>query len=66
MSHQDRRDPLPKGYQFGDAGPQSLVFHAQSYAAAICGCGWSFTGLVETSVGIPSHDCPLKQLLREN
>lgn len=20
MSHQDRRDPLPKGYQFGDAG----------------------------------------------
>lgn len=20
MSHQDRRDPLPKGYQYGDAG----------------------------------------------
>lgn len=21
MSHQDRREPLPKGYQFGDAAP---------------------------------------------
>jgi hypothetical protein len=24
-SHQDRRDPLPKGYQFGDAGKSELA-----------------------------------------
>lgn len=37
MSHQDRRDPLPKGYQFGDAHEHDyraryvaapFVFHA--------------------------------------
>ena len=24
MSHQDRREPLPKGYQFGDAGRSAI------------------------------------------
>lgn len=37
MSHQDRRDPLPKDYQFGDAAksmPYAVSAYARLYDAA--------------------------------
>jgi len=31
VSHQDRREPLPKGYQFGDGGKSELQLLSEAY-----------------------------------
>lgn len=47
-SHQERREPLPKGYQFGDASRvEVLSFRRDAFALAM----WPLNAIVIESVG---------------